>query len=258
MFLLAHLSCLMQDTALPEWIDQAPQSGAAHRLSEHGPRPGALLPFAFLSHSSALLRNAWQKSQCPEAGGPGSAFPGNAIAGPGSAASRALLPWHSQPQGHCRAAIFHMAFFFFPPTCTRSRDGLGCKTLQSSKALCTLRALLGPSPFQSEQEGQVTRQRTKVPGERHQHSHLHTCKGPFCPFFFFPFEISNSSLWTKSCLSENIDLRPLTKLHLKQSRGLFFPLPTDLSAQSLDLPGSCRKFLHWSTPLVLAQRGFCT
>lgn len=35
--------------------------------------------------------------------------------------------------------------------------------------------------------------------------------------FFFPFEISNSSLWTKSCLSENIDLRPLTKLHSKQS-----------------------------------------
>lgn len=49
-------------------------------------------------------------------------------------------------------------------------------------------------------------------------------------FFFFPFEISNSSLWTKSCLSENIDLRPLTKLHSKQSRGLLFPLPTDASA----------------------------
>lgn len=28
--------------------------------------PGALMPFAFLSHSSALSRNPWQKCQCPE------------------------------------------------------------------------------------------------------------------------------------------------------------------------------------------------
>lgn len=99
--------------------------------------------------------------------------------------------------------------------------------LQSSKALSTVRALLGPSPFHEPAEAGSpgTRQRTKVPGERHQRSHLHTCKGPFCLFFFFPFEISNSSLWTKSCLSENIDLRPLTKLHFKQSQDCSSPCP---------------------------------
>lgn len=73
-------------------------------------------------------------------------------------------------------------------------------------------------------------------------------KVPSAFFFFFklPFEISNSTLWTKSCLSDNTDLRPLTKLHSKQSRGLRFPLPTRASA----LPGShhrlCTGAVHCS------------
>ncbi|KAI1233344.1 hypothetical protein IHE44_0004516 [Lamprotornis superbus] len=61
--------------------------------------------------NSAPLRSARQKSQCPEPAGAPSAFLGNAIAGPGSADSRALLPCHSQLQGHWRAVIFHMPFF---------------------------------------------------------------------------------------------------------------------------------------------------
>lgn len=98
------------------------------------------------------------------------------------------------------------------------------KPLQSSKALNTGRARLGPSPFQEpavgKQEAQVQDKEQKSQGNVTSVVTSTHAKVPSAWFFFFPFEISNSSLWTKSCLSENIDLQPLTKLHFKQSRGL--------------------------------------
>lgn len=146
-----------------------------------------------------------------------------------------------------------MAFFFFPPHAHKAEMGSGLKPLQSSKALNVIRALLSPSPFHKravgKQEAQLQDKEQKSQGNVTSVVISTHAKVPSAFFFFFPFEISNSSLWTKSCLSENIDLRPLTKLHFKQSRGLLFPLPTDVSAQSLDLPGSCQKFCtgaqHW-------------
>lgn len=166
-----------------------------------------------------------------------------------SLALAALTPHLSSHVTRSSKATVELEYFtwlFFFSTCTQSRDGLRSETSAEQQSPERDQGPAQPITISQASCGEagspVTRQRTKVPGERHQRSHLHTCKGPFCLFFFFPFEISNSSLWTKSCLSENIDLRPLTKLHFKQSRGLLFPLPTDVSAQSLDLPGSCQKF----------------
>lgn len=120
--------------------------------------------------------------------------------------------------------------FFFPHTCTESRDGLRCETSAEQQSpehgqgpaepIAISRASRGEagSPELQDKEQKSQGNVTGVVISTH-------AKVPSAFFFFFPFEISNSSLWTKSCLSENIDLRPLTKLHFKQSRGLLFPLP---------------------------------
>lgn len=234
--LLAHLSCLMQDTALP-----------ATGTIRH---PSLGLPADFLSvdHDQGSSRpllfslTAVHSKKCPaEKRVPRASR--TTLNGPGSPDSRALLPCHSQLQGATVELEYFTWLFFFFPTCTRSRDGLVCvEPLESSKALSVVRALLSPWPFQQravgKQEAQLQDKEQKSQGNVTSVVISTHAKVPSA-FFFFPFEISNSSLWTKSCLSENIDLRPLTKLHFKQSRGLLFPLPTDLSAHSLDLPGSC-------------------
>lgn len=162
------------------------------------------------------------------------------------------------PKATVELQYFTWLFFFFPPHAHEAEMGSGVKLCRAAKPCARSGPCSAHRHFRASRKAKLQDKEQKSQGNVTSIVISTHAKVPSARFFFFPFEISNSSLWTKSCLSENIDLRPLTKLHLKQSRGLFFPLPTDLSAQSLDLPGSCRKFLHWSTPLVLAQRGFCT
>jgi len=103
----------------------------------------------------------------------------------------------------------------------KQRWPLGWKPLHSTKAPNKVRApaqptTISPSELLGKREAKLQDREQKSQGNVTSVVISTHAKVPSA-FFFLPFEISNSSLWTKSYLSENIDLRPLTKLQSKQS-----------------------------------------
>lgn len=133
--LLAHFSSLSRDgSPALQCMDRSPQPGVACGIPECGQwsgcswEPGALLPFAFLSHSPAL-RNPWQKCKCPEPAGPTSSYISDVTTVPCSP-----TPDRSSHVTHSSEAVVGLEWLFLGMQAKQRWDS-GLKPLQSRRAL---------------------------------------------------------------------------------------------------------------------------